>query len=129
MWALVDRSTQETHQKSKRSPSEQDSFAPRRRWKATSSYGEIVKELNYPCHNASAASKMIPQPRATPPRPLTDLIFTGIIFGIIFVNEINENIGLERELEFVNVNVKYECKVWCIITNTISCTTSSSNNI
>ena len=48
----------------------------------------------------------------SPPRPLTVLIeigiLSGILFGIIFVNEINEN-ELECELEFVNVeNVNCE---------------------
>ena len=98
MWALVDRSTQH-RPPSERSPSEQD--------------GETVKELNYPCVTASAASRMTP-PRPRP--PIVILMFVGIIFGIVFskyvfgyvneiINQASQTSPPENAFEFELENV------------------------
>ena len=68
--ALVDLPTQQTNKTSEKSPSGAE--------------GEIVKELNYPCVTASAASKLTPPTTTPPPRPPIVLLFIGIIFGILF---------------------------------------------
>ena len=53
-----------------------------------------------PNYLAPMTATMIP-----PPRPLTVLIFVGILFGIIFVNEINE---INRINENENVEIEFE---------------------
>ena len=77
------------------------------------------ENINVNCEFDFGALSPIPSPTPNPtpnptppPRPLTVLIFIGIIFvnEINEINEINQNVELQCELEFVNVNVNYECK-------------------
>ena len=79
-WALVDRSSQQTNKQVKK----------------------VLLQQKVNCHPRTTpmASKMTP----SRPTPISGfiLIFIEILFGIIFVNEMNENVELECELENVN---------------------------